>query len=202
MSEDSGDIPTGEALTSARVTHLLHRWQSADEASRDALFRAVHAELYQLASAMMRGQPVDHTLQASALINEAFLKLADGDATAWEGRVHFFAVASRAMRSILVDHGRRKRRAKRRPPGARVPLDSITVCYEERAIDIEALDSALEELARRDDHAATVVELRFFGGATLAQIAEHLGITVRAVERDWEFARAWLHRVLRSSARE
>lgn len=177
------------------ITQLLN--QREDEAAGDRLFRLVYAELHRQATQLMRKQDRGHTLQATALVNEAYLKLAGSDDMRWECRSHFFSVAARAMRSILIDHARTKSRQKRGGEMVRVPIDEISVLYESRAVDLIQLDDALEQLSSRDALAARIVELRFFGGVTLVDIARLQGVSIRRIERNWEFARSWLRLVLR-----
>lgn len=145
---------------------------------------------------LLRSQPASHTLQTDGLVNEVYLRLAGCRNTTWQNRSHFLAVAARAMRSILVDHGRRKSRKKRQADGHEVPLDSVYASYTERAIDLLQLDEALGRLAATDARAARIVEMRFFGGMTLPEVARALDTSLRTVERDWEHARLWLHREL------
>lgn len=171
------------------ITLLLRRMAEGDAEAGERLFRAVHAHLKAQARSLMRGQPAGHSLQASALVNEAYLKLARRRDGGWQDRQHFFCTAARAMRSILVDHARGKARAKRQAPDA---LDVLADRYEERAIDLLALDESLGRLQAQDPEAAQVVELKFFVGLTTEETAELLGVAPRTVERLWEFARAWL----------
>jgi RNA polymerase sigma factor (TIGR02999 family) len=185
-----GEAGAGE-VPQADITILLRRAGLGDAAAEAELFRLVYDELHRQAAAWMRRQPRGHTLQATALVHETYLKVARRD-VAWNGRGHFFAVAARAMRSILVDHARGKRRAKRGAGRTRVPLDAVLVAFEDRALDILALDEAICELAEFDPQAARVVELKFFGGLTAQEVAEQIGVATRTVERDWETARAWL----------
>lgn len=159
----------------------------------DELSRQLFAELHALAEQWMRGQRRnDHTLQASALVNEAYLRLRDSLGLAREERVRFLALASRAMRSVLVDHARARCSQKRTPPGERVPLDELLIAYEEGAVDMLLLDEALERLTKFDPEMARAVELRFFGGLSMAEIAEQLGLPARSFDRRWQAARAWL----------
>jgi RNA polymerase sigma factor (TIGR02999 family) len=152
-------------------------------------------ELHRLAEQLMRGQP-NGTLQPTALVNEAYLKLHDSEVFKNGNRTHFLATAGRAMRHILVDHARAKARIKRQAPGERVPLDAITVLFEERAVDLLALDEALEELEAFDPEMARAVELSFFGGLSLEATAEVLGIPMRTFERSWQAIRQWLRKRL------
>lgn len=167
------------------------------EIARDDVFRAVYSMLRTEAKAAMRGQRASHTLQPTALANEAFLKLAQQASTQWTSRAHFLGVAARAMRSILVDHARTKSRAKRKATGTRVKLDATLAEFETRSFDLVVLDEALEKLAKTHERAARIVELRFFGGLRFEEIAEILGVPLRSIEREWQLARAWLHAELR-----
>jgi RNA polymerase sigma factor (TIGR02999 family) len=175
------------------ITLLLRRMGAGDGSAREALFDLIYAELHTQAARLMRDQGREHTLQASALVNEAYLRLVNLKDPEWESRRHFFAVACKAMRSVLADHARAKRTGKRGGGAAAVPLDALTVPFERRAGDLLDLDGALREFAEIDARAAEVVELRFFAGLTCREIAQMLGISVGTVERDWEIARAWLY---------
>ena len=156
------------------------------------LVEALYAELRERAGHYMRGQPAGHTLQPTALVNEVYLKLSTSGDSTWNDRVHFLATASRAMRQVLVDHARCRAREKRTPPGTAVPLDQIVLGYEERAVDLMALDEALADLAGFDATMARAVELRFFGGLSQEETAGLLKIPQRSFERRWAAARAWL----------
>ena len=160
---------------------------TTDPMERDSLYR----ELHRRAEHLMRGQPKNHTLQATALVNEVFLKLHGVDPST-EDRSHYLAVASRAMRQVLVDHARAKGRQKRNPNGEKLPLDDVMVSYEERAHDLVALDEAVARLGEFDETMARAVELRFFGGLSVAEAADRLGISLSTAEADWRTARAWL----------
>jgi len=161
------------------------------------LFLKVYQELYGLARREMRGQSEAHTLQPTALVNEAYMRLSADDVL-WQGREHFLRVAARAMRQILVDHGRRRAAGKRPPKNRRIELDSILDTlvsnYAERSIDLESLDAALTKLEAQDTKLAELVELHFFGGHTMEECARHFGISERQVFRWWKTARAFLHR--------
>jgi RNA polymerase sigma factor (TIGR02999 family) len=159
------------------------------------LFEELYEELRRLASSYMRGQSRAHTLQTTALVGEAYLKLAKGQKGRWSSRGHFMAMAARAMRSVLVDHARAKRTDKRRPAGTRIRLDGLVTSIEERSASILDLDQALntlESMGEAPARAARVVELRFLCGLSMAEIAESLDVPLRTIERDWKFARAWL----------
>ncbi len=160
--------------------------------ARDRLLGELYAELRARAERCLRGQPPDLTLQATALVHEACLKLFGRERLESEDRSHLLALASTAMRSVLVDHVRAKNRVKRTAPGERVPLDGISVAFEERAVDLLALHEALERLAGFDADMARAVELHFFGGLPLEETARMVGLAQRTFERRWAAARAWL----------
>lgn len=180
-----------------QLTQLLRRASDGDEQAREELYRAVHGDLRRQAKGFLRGQPQGHELQATALVNETYLRLVRLENTRWEDRHHFFAVAASAMRSILVDHARAKGRLKRQSTDLARNLDAVAARYQERAIDLLQLDEALEVLGREAPEVARLVELRFFGGLTMNEVARVLGCSKRAAERDWTFARAWLRDRLR-----
>lgn len=183
------EAPSGE------ITLLLRRLNDGDDGAGPRLFELLYHELHEQARLCMRGQSPAHTLQATALVNEAFLRVAGGNGD-WENRHHFLGVAARAMRSVLVDHARRKKRRKRGDGHDRVPLDGVSLAFEERSADLLDLDAALLRLEERDPRAAQVVTLRFFGGCSMPEIAEMLEVSVSTAERDWTVARAWLRREL------
>ncbi len=176
-----------------QLTVLLKRMNGGDKTARDELFGLVHGDLHAQARRLMRAQPTGHTLQATALVNEAYLRLAGDRPVDWQDRRHFFAVAARAMRTILIDHARAKSRTKRTPPDlAETRLDEVCRDHEQRTVDLLELDSSLTALAEQDEQAARVVELRFFGGLTIEETASVLDCSGRTVEREWRFARSWL----------
>lgn len=178
--------------TPSDVTVLLARANNGDVTANEALLAAVYDELHQRAATLMRGQPATHTLQATALVNEAYIKLVGPRSLPFENRTHFLAVAATAMRQILVDHARSKGRAKRAALGARVPLDGLVVEYEQRAIDLDLLDRAMSDLAAFDPEMARAVELRFFAEMTAQETADVLEIPLRTFERRWRATRSWL----------
>jgi len=182
------------------ATQLLQRLNAGDARASEELFRLLYSELRSTADRAMRSERPDHTLQPTALVNEAFLKLVDQTGVAWESRAHFLGVAARAMRQVLVDHARRRQTEKRGAAQARVPLDDALLSFETRAIDLVALDEALERLAAHDAELAKLVELRFFGGLTVEETGRALGLSVRQVEGAWITARAWLFRAMGASA--
>lgn len=194
----SADEPSGGASPErGEVTALLEAWSGGEPGAADRLLALVYAELRTIAGAHFRRERSGQTLQPTGLVHEAYLKLVDQTRVQWKNRGHFFAVASRAMRRILVDHARARAAAKR---GAGVePLSlGVDVARETPVapIDVLALDQALERLARADGEQARIVELRFFGGLTLEETAEAAGRSLATVKRDWRTARAFLHREL------
>lgn len=186
--------------TSHEVTRLLLEMQNGRADASELLIPLVYAELYDLASHFMRSERAQHTLQPTALVHDAYLRLVDQRNSTWQGRAHFYGVAAQAMRRILVDHARRKR-ATKREGGQRVTLaDDVSVeTAAERSIDLIALDDALEKLAAIDGRYAKVVELRFFAGLEVEEVAEALQVSPATVKRDWTFAKAFLQRELDAS---
>ena len=176
------------------VTRILARVRSGDDAARAELFEIVYEQLQRLAAGMLRSERVGHTLQATALLHEAWIKLADLERAAPKDRSHFMAIAARSMRQILVDHARRKKADKRGGDWDRITLDAALANLEGRELDLLAMEEALERLAAQDARKARVVELRFFGGLAMPEIAEALDVSVRTAEGDWYMARAWLRR--------
>ena len=179
------------------VTQLLINWRNGDKAALDQLTPLVYEELRRLARGFMRKERSNHTLQTSALINEAYLKLADQDETNWQNRAHFFAVAAQIMRHILVDHARSCSYQKRGAGAQRVGLDDAKVFSEERAGEFLALDEALTELATVDPRKSRIVELRFFGGLNIDETAEVINLSPTTVQREWRAAKAWLQRFIK-----
>lgn len=181
------------------ATRILRRLTGGDEAAAEELLPIVYDELYRLAARAMSRQPRGHTLQATALLNEAWIRLVSKEDADWASRNHFLGVASRAMRSVLVDRARRRSVQRRDEHGAEsldgveVELDAAVSLFEDRATDLLALDEGLRELARVKPQLARMVELRFFGGLTHEGVAEVLGVSLRSVERGWNLARAWLY---------
>ena len=180
------------------VTELLGDWSNGDQEALNKLIPLVYQELHRLASRYLRRERVDHTLQTTALVHEAYLRLVDENNGNWRNRVHFFAVASQLMRHILVDYARRHNAAKRGGDCAKVSFDEGMVVSGGRSADLTALDEALNSLAAIDPEQSRVVELRVFGGLTVEETAEALGISTRTVKREWSMAKAWLHRLLRN----
>jgi RNA polymerase sigma-70 factor, ECF subfamily len=176
------------------ISRLLAAWGGGDRAALDELIPLVYGELRRLAHLYTGRKSPGHTLQTSALVNEAYLRLADQTHPRWQNRAHFFAICAQLMRQILVDYARR-RGARKRGGGERpVPLDEGLIFSEERAADVVALDEALARLAEFDPRQSRVVELRFFGGLSIEETAEVLGVSPGTVMRDWTLAKAWLRR--------
>jgi RNA polymerase sigma factor (TIGR02999 family) len=181
------------------VTGLLIAWSDGEAAANSRLMEAVYPELRRLARGYLRRERPDHSLAATALVHEAYLKLVDQRRVRWQNRAHFFAIAAHLMRRLLVDHAR-AHGAMKRGAGRRVPLLDIDAGVEPADIDILALDAALDRLATMDQRQSRLVELRFFGGLTGKEIATVLGVSPITVKRDWALARAWLFRELRGEA--
>jgi RNA polymerase sigma factor (TIGR02999 family) len=178
------------------ATLLLQAWGRGDKAAFDALVPLVHQELRRLARRQMRQEPRGHTLQATALVNEAYLRLIDLKRIQWTDRAHFFAMAARMMRRILVDWARARRYQKRGGGAPKVGLDEALVVSSETGRDLVAIDDALDALTAVDPRKGQVVEMRFFGGLTVAETAEALHVSVDTVTRDWRLAKVWLLREL------
>ena len=174
-----------------QITTLLQRWAERDRNAGDLAVESVYRELRELAAHYLRQERPDHTLQATALVHEIYLRLADNPIQ-WNDRKHFFVVAAGQMRRILVDHARARDAEKRGAGGVRVPLQESDRAELPRDADLLAMDEALDVLKQLEPRAAGVVELRFFGGFSELEAAEILGISVATLKRDWEFARAWL----------
>ncbi|HSB10446.1 MAG TPA: sigma-70 family RNA polymerase sigma factor [Blastocatellia bacterium] len=181
------------------VTRLLVDWGNGDQAALDKLIPLVHDELRRLAGRYMRRESQGHTLQTSALVNEAYLRLVDQKSVQWQNRAHFFGVAAQLMRRILVDHARSRLRAKRGGGAQMVSFVEPAVMSEEVA-DVIALNAALTELEELDPRKSRIVEMKFFGGLTTEEVAEVLKVTPRTVEREWRKAKAWLHRAISKGA--
>jgi RNA polymerase sigma-70 factor, ECF subfamily len=177
---------------SHQITRLLAEWNSGNEGAADQLMPLVYEELRRMARAYMRRQPSNHTFQTTELIHEAYLKLVKTDGRDFENRAHFFGVAAKAMRHILVDYARSKQSDKRGGGRERVSLADDIAISTARTGDLVALDEALEELERLDERKCRVVELRFFGGLTTEEIAQVLEVSGETIKRDWRFARNWL----------
>ncbi len=180
----------------SQVTQLLIKWSDGDKAALDQLIPLVHSELRRIARRYMRRQSPEHTLETSALINEAYLRLVDQQSVEWKNRAHFFAASAQIMRNILIDHARKYRYAKRGAGAPKIELDEAAVIPEQRAAEFVALDDALSELATVDPRKSQIVELRFFGGLNIEETAEVMKISPATVQREWRAARAWLQRAM------
>jgi len=181
------------------LTELLLRGRSEPGADVEGLLPLVYAELRDMADRQLRRENPGHTLSPTALVHEAYIRLVDQTRVQWQDRAHFFAVASLAMRRVLVDHARRHRAARRGGGVRPLALDEVEIPIQERAEVLVALDEALDRLVRLDERLARVVELRFFGGLTEPEAAEVLGVVERTVRRDWVKARAWLLREMEAA---
>ena len=177
----------------SEVTRLLKDWSSGDHEALDRLIPIVYAELRAIAARYLRRERRDHTLQPTALVNEAYLRLIDQKQVQWQNRAHFIGVAAQMMRRILVDHAKSHNRAKRGGGAQRVSLDEAMAVSDERANDLLELDSALTALATFDDRKSRVVEMRYFGGLTVEETAEVLKVSEMTVAREWKLAKAWLY---------
>lgn len=178
------------------VTQLLIEWSNGDKAALDKLMPLIHEELLRLAHHYMSRERPGHTLQTTALVDEAYLRLVNRKDVHWQNRAHFFAIAAQLMRSILVDHARSHAYAKRGGGARKIALEDAMVVSEERAAEVVALDDALKELASFDPQQSRIVELRFFGGATIVETAEVLALSPATIKREWSTAKAWLYREL------
>jgi RNA polymerase sigma factor (TIGR02999 family) len=187
------EIPAAHPTT---VTRLLSEWGNGNREALDHLMPLVYDELWSLANRYLRQERSNHTLQPTALIHEAFFKLIDQRSVRWQSRSHFFGIAARIMRRILVDHARSRAAAKRPPMASRVSIDDVDVASEKRDVEVLALDDALGRLAALDPHQERIVELRFFAGLTIDETAAAMNLSPDAVKREWSMARAWLYRAL------
>ncbi len=183
------------------VTQLLRAWGDGDDGALERVTPLVEAELRRLARAYMARERRDHTLQVTALVNEAFLRLTDARSVEWQDRAHFLGISARLMRRVLVDHARSRGYRKRGGDAQRVTLDEGLLTSPEPAIDVVALDRALEALAAVDLRKARVIELRFFGGSSVEETAEVLHVSPDTVKRDWRLAKLWLLRELEGDRR-
>jgi len=185
-----------EACSADEITAILREWCNGDREAAEQLFPLVYGELKRQARFFLSRERADHTLQPTALVHEAYLRLVDQTFLRAENRQHFFAIASRLMRQILVDYARRKNAEKRGGAARRLSLDETGILPEQVAGDLLVLDEALERLAALDERKSKVVEMRFFGGMNETEIAEVLAVNERTVRRDWQFAKLWLYREL------
>jgi RNA polymerase sigma factor (TIGR02999 family) len=177
------------------VTELLMKWGEGDKDVLDRLLPTVYAELHRMAARYLRGERVDHTLQPTALINEAYLRLIDSNSVTWENRAHFFGIAAQVMRRILVDHARQHRADKRGGEFKKVPIDAANeLASKQEDIDLVALDAALTRLAEVDPELSKLVELRYFAGLTIEDAAQVMSMSLGTAKRRWTAAKAWLRR--------
>lgn len=183
------------------ITGLLLKWSKGDSGALDQLIPMVYPELRQMARRYMGKENSQHTLQTSALINEAYLRLIDQQAVEWQDRAHFFAVSAQVMRHILIDHARRYNTGKRGGGATHVALDDQTIILQQRAAEFVALDAALNGLAEVDPRKSRIVELRFFGGLTVEETAEVMKLSPITIKREWRAARAWLLREIAGEAK-
>ena len=181
-----------------QITERLIAWNSGDAAALDDVIRAVYQELRRMADRYLRLEHPGHTLQPTALVHEAYLRLIDQTQVTWQNRAHFFGVAAQMMRRILVDHARTKQRDKRGGPARKLSLDEVMDVSKGRAADLVALDEALESLTEIDPRKSRVVELRFFGGLSVEETSEVLEVSPQTVIRDWKLAKAWLYQEIKS----
>lgn len=197
LRPERGSLPQpGPYLSDAfpnQVTELLAKWKSGDKESLQALLPLVYSELRRLAQHHLRGERSDHTLQSTALVHEAYLRLVKPGSLQVESRGHFFALASQLMREVLVDYAR-SRKAGKRDGGTRLTLDEVGDFPQSRGVDLLALDDALNELSKISPRQSRIVEMRYFGGLSIEETSDFLGVSSATVERDWTVARAWLHR--------
>ena len=183
-------------MSGPAVTELLVEWTRGNQAALDQLFPIVYDELRRLARGYLREERPGHTLQPTALVHEAYLRLVDQRSVNWQNRAQFFGLAARMMRRILVNHALGRRAAKRGGDVQRIPLDEAVDAFEAQHVDVVALDAALQALATLDVRQSQIVELRFFGGLTIEETAEVVGISPASVKREWTSAKLWLLREL------
>jgi RNA polymerase sigma-70 factor, ECF subfamily len=181
------------------ITQLLQEWKSGDKSAVDRLFPLVYEELKRQARNYLNKERGNHTLQPTALVHEAYLRLTKLNQMKWEDRAHFYAISATTMRRILVDHAREVAASKRGGNFQRVTLENVQIAGEQNSLDLLELDEALTKLAEIEERKARVVELSFFGGLKQKEIAEALQITEKAVQRDWKFAKLWLYRELKQN---
>lgn len=182
------------------VTQLLARWSSGDREAAERLLPLVYDELRHIAARQLRRERAGHTLQATAIVHEAYMRFVAQPGLEWPSRAHFFAFSAHLIRRILVDYARRRNRAKREGMAEKITLVDMADLAHEKSPDLVALDEALSGLEKVDPRKATVVELKFFGGLTLEEIAAQLGISTETVSREWRRARAWLYSTLQTGA--
>lgn len=200
MEEPASQQKTDE--NQQQITDRLIAWNSGDTAALDDVMHAVYKELRRMADRYLRLEHPGHSLQPTALVHEAYLRLIDQTQVSWQNRAHFFGVAAQMMRRILVDHARTKQRDKRGGAAGTLSLDEVIDVGRSRGADLVSLDEALESLAGIDPRKSRVVEMRFFGGLSVDETAEVLNVSPQTVMRDWKLAKAWLYKELKSEVRD
>ncbi|HEX4899382.1 MAG TPA: sigma-70 family RNA polymerase sigma factor [Pyrinomonadaceae bacterium] len=180
------------------MTELLGEWREGDKTALERLTPLVYAEIRRMAHRLMQRERVGHTLQTTALVNEAYIRLLGQQPVEWRSRSHFFAVVAQLMRHLLIDHARRRLYAKRGGDAQQVSLNEATLMSDARAGELVALDEALGKLSQLDPRKGRVIELRYFGGLSLEETSEMLGVSVMTVRRDWRAAKAWLYREMKA----
>jgi RNA polymerase sigma-70 factor, ECF subfamily len=188
------------ALSTPGLTELLDDWQQGDLTAIEKLTPLIYDELRRIAHRYVQRERNGHTLETTALVNEAYLRLAGQKKIEWQNRSHFFAVTAQVMRHILIDHARRRRFLKHGGDAQQVSLGQAALMSEQRAAELVALDEALDDLAKLDQRKSQVVELRYFGGLSLEETAEVLGVSLMTVRRDWRAAKAWLYRRIKDDS--
>ena len=201
LSEATPPGATLPDLSSSRVTELLVRWKEGDQQALNDLLPIVYPDLRRIAHQQLRKERPDHTLQSTALAHEAYLRLEKQGIIQFENRSHFLAICAQLMRQVLIEYARGRSAAKR-DGGVKLALDDIVLAAKNRGTDLIALDDALEQLAKLDAQQARVVELRFFGGLSVEETADVVGVSPATVKRDWAVARIWLHRQLNKKDRD
>jgi RNA polymerase sigma-70 factor (ECF subfamily) len=198
--QSNGNSSTGEHASSSQITQLLAKWSDGDQSALEELTPLVYEELRRIAHHHMAGARPDHTLQTTALVNEAYLRLADQTHPNWHDRAHFFAVAARAMRQILVNYAMSYNAQKRGGGARKIELDEAALVADAQSKEVVELNEALERLSQLDARKAQVVELKYFGGLNQDEIADVLKVSPVTVRREWRFAKAWLHNELHHAA--
>ena len=181
-----------EKLSPSEITRILQDWNDGDEEAVELLLPLVYNELRRRANYLMSGERKDHTLQPTALVHEAFMRITDQPEIEWQNRKHFYRIVSRLMRQILVDHARRKASKKRGINPVHLSLDDVQIPVEDRIASILTVNSILKELGKLNERRASIVEMRFFGGLSIEEVAEALDISARTVGREWKLAKIWL----------
>jgi RNA polymerase sigma factor (TIGR02999 family) len=189
----SGFISSEMDQPSQSVTQLLLAWRDGKKEALDQLILLVHDELHRIAARQMKNERRGHTLQTTALLNEAYEKLVEHKDLQWQNRAHFFAIAAQIMRRILIDHARKRLRMKRSGGLQKISVDEVALVSEPRAAELISLDNALNELARLDPQKSRIVELKFFGGLTMVEIADLEQVSTKTIQREWRAAKAWLY---------